>query len=69
MAYVVKKGSKNVLGSETFKTATEAKIAKYQMIIGGRNFKEAVPYLDTKVVKIADKKKTTKTAKKKTSCK
>lgn len=57
MPYAVKKGSKNVLGTETFKTAKEAKIAKYQIIIGGRGFKDASPYLDTKIVKVAKKKK------------
>jgi hypothetical protein len=56
MAYAVKKGNRNVLG-ETFKTATEGRRAKYQIIIGARSFKEASPFLETKVVKVAKKKK------------
>jgi len=57
MAYAIKKGTKNVLGDETFKTLASAKRAKYQIIIGGRNFKEASPFLEAKIVKVTKKKK------------
>ena len=57
MAYAIKKGNKNVLDGETFKTMAQAKRTKYQIIIGGRNYKEAAPFLDTKIVKVAKKKK------------
>ena len=56
MAYAIKKGTKNVLGDETFKTLASAKRAKYQIIIGGRNFKEASPFLEAKIVKVNKKK-------------
>lgn len=57
MPYVLKKGTKKILGGETFKSMTEAKNTKYQIIIGSRNFKDAQPFLDVKVVKTAKKKK------------
>lgn len=57
MAYAIKKGRKNVLGKETFSTMAQAKRAKYQIIVGGKTYKESAPFLDTKIVKVAKKKK------------
>ena len=57
MPYVLKKGNKAILGGETFKSMAEAKNVKYQIIIGGRNFKDAAPFLDAKIVKVVKKKK------------
>ena len=57
MPYILKKGNKAILGGETFTSITEAKRSKYQIIIGGRNFKDASPYLDAKIVKVAKAKK------------
>ena len=56
MPYKVVKGKRNVL-DESFGTAKAAKIAKYQIIIGGKSFKDAAPFLDTKIVKFAKAKK------------
>ena len=57
MPYVLKKGNKAILGGETFRSIAEAKNVKYQIIIGGRNFKDAAPFLDAKIVKVAKAKK------------
>ncbi len=57
MPYVLKKGNKAILGGETFKSMSEAKNVKYQIIIGGRNFKDAAPFLDAKIVKVVKRKK------------
>ena len=56
MPYIVKEGNKNVL-DEKFSTSTQARQAKYQMIIGAKNFKSASKHLDAKIVKVAKAKK------------
>jgi hypothetical protein len=42
---------------EKFSTSTQARQAKYQMIIGAKNFKSASKHLDAKIVKVAKAKK------------
>ena len=56
MPYQVKSGNRNVL-DENFSTATEARRAKYQIILGAPSFKQASRSMDYKIVKVARKTK------------
>ncbi len=56
MPYVVKSGSKNYFG-EVFTTERDAKTAKYFAVVGAKNNRSAFRAMDTKIVKVAKKKK------------
>jgi hypothetical protein len=56
MPYVVKSGKKDYFG-ETFNSEKAAKEAKYFAVVGAKSNRTAFKAMDTKIVKVARKKK------------
>ena len=57
MAYKVKSGKKDYFGGEIFSTERDAKYAKLFAIEGAKNKRSAFKAMETKIVKVASKKK------------